>query len=154
MINIQKECHNEVLVLCHVQNGYINEETSLYFLRIKELVETGCFTTILLIRDYEVDINVPDWMPEDVIVITSARLACVDSFFRFIKHSKRVFIVGFDTEGAVLSNAFTLWDNKIQPIILSDYCYSRKGFRASCAGANVLRLVLGEGSVQWTERLK
>lgn len=62
--------------------------------------------------------------------------------------SKRVFIVGIDTDMCVLKIALDIFDINIEPVVLTDCCASTAGLQAHLAGLAVLSRNIGAGRLR------
>ncbi len=60
---------------------------------------------------------------------------------------KDVVLCGADTDACLLATAFNLWDYKIRPIILADYCLSSDGDEFHLPALKIMKRQFGEKSV-------
>lgn len=60
---------------------------------------------------------------------------------------KDVFICGAETDAGVLATAFSLWDFRIRPIILADYCTSKRGEDYHLPALKIMKRQFGKKSV-------
>lgn len=155
------------LLVVDVQTGFINDFTHHIPQRVARLIEQKIYSPVLFTRF----INLPEgpytrllkWngcheKPETDL---SADLApYVDPQFVFSKPGlcgmpteltnylcdqqiEKVAVVGIDTDMCVLKIAMDLFDQGIEPIVLTDCCASTSGLQAHLAGLAVLSRNIG-----------
>lgn len=157
----------EPLLVVDVQCGFINAFTHHIPKRIVQLIQQEKYASILFTRF----INSPeapytrflDWQgcndsPETDIAPELSDFVQPDSTFSkpglcglpneladyLAQHQvKRVFVAGIDTDMCVLKIAMDLFDQGIEPIVLTDCCASTAGLQAHLAGLAVLSRNIG-----------
>jgi nicotinamidase-related amidase len=155
------------LLVVDVQSGFINDFTHHIPDRVVSLIKQGDYTPILFTRFINSStgpyVRLLDWQgcndePETSLVSELAPF--IDSKFVFSKPGlcglpnelveylsqqqvEQVFVVGIDTDMCVLKVAMDLFDQGIEPIVLTDCCASTAGLQAHLAGLAVLSRNIG-----------
>src|SRR5262245_37122222 len=160
------------LLVVDVQRGFINEFTHHIPGRIQQLIERGAHDPVLFTRF----VNAPegpyrsflDWHacqgpPDTDLAPELTRWGGRDAVFSkpglcglpqelathlLERRVERVFVAGIDTDMCVLKIAMDLFDQNIEPIVLTDCCASTAGLQAHLAGLAVLSRNIGAERLQ------
>lgn len=162
-----------VLLVIDVQNGFINEYTKNIKNKITDLLSKGIFDIVIATKyknsdnsNFEKILNWKKMKTEDEQKIVDDITKYIDFVIEKNNYSgyttdmkdllikigegvlpDRVFVLGFDTDGCVLSTIIDLFDNGIRPILLARYCASTGGDEYNEAGMKVLKRMIGKDNI-------
>ena len=158
----------KILIVVDVQSGFIkNEQTQKVAQKIAELTDTNIFDCVVTTRfinsqnsafvrflkfynmtEYD-DVKTHPGINFDY-VIDKSLYTCVDRSFLLLleeinneKRPKEIFVCGLNTDTSVLKITTDLFEQKIRPIVLVDYCASDGGTDAHDAGLQCLSRLIG-----------
>lgn len=174
----------KILIVVDIQNGFTRyEQTQILAKKIAELTQSKIFDKVIATRfrnqegsQYvkfmnwhrlmdSPDIDLVTGIEADEVVDKWSLYTCITPvFMRLLKKLNNgetpthVFICGADTDCCVLKTATDLFENKIMPLVLTDYCDSNGGPDSHQAGLRVMARLCGkksivEGKVLTTEDL-
>jgi len=162
-LNKEKSC----LLIVDVQNGFINESTR----RIPSLVEVAqheynyvvaarffnpeksFFRTLIKWDEFSLgseDIELAFNVREDALLIDKPIYSCVsESFLKWIadRDISRIHVCGIDTDICVAKCAVDLFENGVEPVVLSHLCASYAGEVAHDNALSTLKRFIGESQV-------
>ncbi|MDY3768947.1 MAG: isochorismatase family cysteine hydrolase [Sphaerochaetaceae bacterium] len=162
----------KLLVVIDVQNGFTRtDKTKEVSRKIVELTNSGEFDIILaskfinndespyvsflkwnkLMKSPETDLV--DGLKFDFSFEKSTYTCWSDNFLSMLvkanngKVPHEVYICGIDTDCCVLNTAVDLFEHKIKPIVLTNYCYSNGGEEYHLSALKVLERNIGKDSL-------
>lgn len=166
---------NKILIVVDVQNGFIktqehvdnaNQITNLVkhsnfdkvvatkFINYTGSLYEKCFNWYELKTSDATDLYAP-LKPFVDETFTKSTYNCVnDKFIELLvqlnngKLPEQVYLCGLDTDACVLATAVGLFDNKIIPIVLEDYCFSTGGRQYHEAGLKCLERTIGKSQIR------
>lgn len=124
-----------------VATRFINKEDSLY------QSELALQTMTMLSKDAKLVDSVNDLA--DIVLMKSTYSSITTDLDKLLKKNKvqEVFLAGINTETAILSTAFYLFDRDIKPKILSSLCASQAGDEMQRCALNILRKAIGSPNI-------
>lgn len=159
----------ECLVIIDVQKGFITEETRHILDKIKALIESRNFASVVATRF----INTPDsphyiftnWdkmmdgesqkldpfveRVSERVFDKNINTCFTEEFINYIESEdiQKLIFLGIDTDCCVLKTAFDSFDRKIRFEVLTEYCASTGGEEFHRAACLIMKRSLGDTSV-------
>lgn len=155
------------LLVVDVQNGFINEFTHHIPQRVVQLIKERDYAPVLFTQfvnapdgpytqllnwqgcNQEPDTNLVDdlhpYVRQRCLFTKPGLCGLPDSLIHYLAENdiKRISVAGIDTDMCVLKIAMDLFDQGIEPIVLTDCCASTAGLQAHLAGLAVLSRNIG-----------
>jgi nicotinamidase-related amidase len=156
-----------LLLVVDVQRGFLNEFTHHIPGRVRRLIERGGYEPVLFtcfvnkgggpyhaFLDWHACQGPPDtdlapelepWARREAVFSKPGLCGIPVELAADLEKRgvKRVYVAGIDTDMCVLKIAMDLFDQSIEPIVLTDCCASTSGLQAHLAGLAVLSRNIG-----------
>lgn len=152
-IKTQEHVDNTNQIVALVKSGKFDKIIATKFLNYTGSLYEKCFNWYELKTSDATDLYAP-LKPFVYETFTKSTYNCVnDKFIELLvqlnngKLPERVYLCGLDTDACVLATAVGLFDNKIIPIVLEDYCFSTGGRQYHAAGLKCLERTIGKSQI-------